>query len=181
MYNQETSAWRSYPLANPARRPAIDANGKVWAAHYFGNAISKIDPVTGTVTEFELPLKDGNPYDVWPDADDNLWVENGIYNALVRFDQATSTFTYFPVPGAPGAYAEARPRCGRDALVHAARAVGAGRGRAQAERQRAAGRRKRGPVGRSAKRGQAANRGGRPIAAARVGQRAGRPTAAAGR
>ena len=98
MYNQETAAWRSYPLANPARRPAIDANGKVWAAHYFGNAISKIDPVTGTVTEFELPLKDGNPYDVWPDADDNLWVENGIYNALVRFDQTTNAFTYFPFP-----------------------------------------------------------------------------------
>ncbi len=98
MYNQETAEWRSYPLANPARRPAIDANGKVWAAHYFGNAISKIDPVTGTVTEFELPLKDGNPYDVWPDAEDNLWVENGIYNALVRFDQKTNAFTYFPFP-----------------------------------------------------------------------------------
>ena len=98
MYNQETSAWRSYPLANPARRPAIDSDGKVWAAHYFGNAISRIDPATGTVTEFELPLKDGNPYDVWPDADDNLWVENGIYNSLVRFDQATGDFTYFPFP-----------------------------------------------------------------------------------
>ena len=98
MYNQETAAWRSYPLANPARRPAIDANGKIWAAHYFGNAISKIDPVTSAVTEYTLPLKDGNPYDVWPDADDNLWVENGIYNSLVRFDQATSDFTYFPFP-----------------------------------------------------------------------------------
>ena len=98
MYNQETAAWRSYPLANPARRPAIDTNGKIWAAHYFGNAISKIDPVTSTVTEYTLPLKDGNPYDVWPDADDNLWVENGIYNSLVRFDQATNEFTYFPFP-----------------------------------------------------------------------------------
>ena len=98
MYNQETAAWRSYPMANPARRPAIDSDGKVWAAHYFGNAISRIDPVTGTVTEFELPLKDGNPYDVWPDADDNLWVENGIYNSLVRFDQVTGEFTYFPFP-----------------------------------------------------------------------------------
>ena len=98
MYNQETAQWRSYPLANPARRPAIDANGKIWAAHYFGNAISKIDPVTSTVTEYTLPLKDGNPYDVWPDDDDNLWVENGIYNSLVRFDQKTDEFTYFPFP-----------------------------------------------------------------------------------
>ena len=98
MYNQETTEWKSYPMANPARRPTIDSNGKVWAAHYFGNAISRVDPVTGEVTEYELPLKDGNPYDLWPDEDDNLWVENGIYNSLVKFDQRTQMFTYFPFP-----------------------------------------------------------------------------------
>ena len=98
MFDQETQEWTSYPMANPARRPAIDGAGKVWAAHYYGNAITKIDPLTGAVTEYELPLKDGNPYDVWPDADDNLWVENMIYNSLVRFDQASGAFTYFPFP-----------------------------------------------------------------------------------
>ena len=54
--------------------------------------------MTGDVTEYELPLKDGNPYDVWPDTEDNLWVENAIYNSLVRFDQTTEEFTYFPFP-----------------------------------------------------------------------------------
>ena len=54
--------------------------------------------MTGDVTEFELPLKDGNPYDLWPDAEDNLWVENGIYNSLVKFDQGTQEFTYYPFP-----------------------------------------------------------------------------------
>ena len=98
MYNQEIAEWKSYPTATPARRPTIDSNGKVWAAHYFGNAISMIDPVTGEVTKYELPLKDGNPYDLWPDDDDNLWVENGIYNSLVKFDQRTQEFTYFPFP-----------------------------------------------------------------------------------
>lgn len=98
MYNQETSEWRSYPMANPARRPAIDSRGKVWAAHYFGNAITRIDPVNGEVTEYELPLKDGNPYDLWPDEEDNLWVENAIYNSLVRFDQDSEQFTYYPFP-----------------------------------------------------------------------------------
>ena len=98
MFDQETQEWTSYAMANPARRPAVDGAGKVWAAHYYGNAITKIDPLTGAVTEYELPLKDGNPYDVWPDADDNLWVENMIYNSLVRFDQASGAFTYFPFP-----------------------------------------------------------------------------------
>ena len=111
MYNQETAEWTSYPMSNPARRPTIDSNGKVWAAHYFGNAISRIDPVTGEVTEYELPLKDGNPYDLWPDEDDNLWVENGIYNSLVKFDQRTEQFTYFPFPE----YRAHTPKLDRDA------------------------------------------------------------------
>ena len=98
MYNQETAEWTSFPMANPARRPTIDARGKVWAAHYFGNAITKIDPVSGEVTEYELPLKDGNPYDLWPDTEDNLWIENAIYNSMVKFDQATERFSYFPFP-----------------------------------------------------------------------------------
>jgi streptogramin lyase len=98
MYNQETSEWTSYPMSNPARRPTIDSRGKIWAAHYFGNAITKIDPVNGEITEYQLPLKDGNPYDVWPDRDDNLWVENAIYNSLVRFDQTNEEFTYYPFP-----------------------------------------------------------------------------------
>lgn len=98
MYNQETQEWKSYPMSNPARRPAIDANGKIWAAHYYGNTITKIDPVTDEITEYELPLKDGNPYDIWPDLDNNLWIENMMYNSLVKFDQQSTQFTYFPFP-----------------------------------------------------------------------------------
>ena len=98
MFNQETQEWKSYPMTNPARRPAVDANGKVWAAHYFGNTITMIDPVTEAVTSYELPLKHGNPYDIWPDAENNLWIENGIYDSLVKFDQQTKEFTYFPFP-----------------------------------------------------------------------------------
>ena len=89
MYNQETQEWKSYPMTNPARRPAVDRNGKVWAAHYYGNTITMIDPVTEEISSYELPLKDGNPYDVWPDADNN---------SMVKFDQTTKEFTYFPFP-----------------------------------------------------------------------------------
>ena len=98
MYNQETSQLHSFPMKTPTRRPTVDSRGKVWAAHYYGNAISMIDPVTGNVSHYELPLKDGNPYDVWTDNEDNLWIENGIYNSLVKFDQNTEAFTYFPFP-----------------------------------------------------------------------------------
>ncbi len=50
------------------------------------------------MTEYELPLKYGNPYDLWPDADDNIWVENAVYNSLVKFEPATQKWTYYPFP-----------------------------------------------------------------------------------
>ncbi len=98
MYNQETSQWKTYPTTAPARRVAEDANGKIWAPEYFGNKIANIDPVTGRVTEYEMPLKYGNPYDAWPDSENNIWVENAVYSSMVKFDQRTKKFTYFPFP-----------------------------------------------------------------------------------
>ena len=59
---------------------------------------SPIDPVTGQVTNYELPLNYGNPYEIWPNLEDNLWVGNRAYGSLVRFDQQTEQFTYFPYP-----------------------------------------------------------------------------------
>ena len=135
MYNQETQEWKSYPMTNPARRPAIDANGKVWAAHYYGKTITMIDPVTDDVTSYELPLKDGNPYDIWPDTDNNLWIENGIYNSMVKFDQTTKEFTYFPFPELRAHPEAGFGPSGRD-VVHASECVGSGDRGAQAERER---------------------------------------------
>ena len=98
MYNQETGDWTSYPTTNPTRRLDVDSRGKVWSVQYFGNRISMIDPTTDTVTEYDLPLKYGNPYEIIADLDDNLWIENASYNSLVKFDQQTEEFTYFPFP-----------------------------------------------------------------------------------
>jgi streptogramin lyase len=98
MRDPQSERWKQYAISSPARRVSVDSSGKVWVNQYFGNAISMVDPDSGKVTEYRLPLKHGNPYDVWPDRDDNLWIENSVYNALVRFDQKTRAFTYFPFP-----------------------------------------------------------------------------------
>ncbi len=82
----------------PARRVTMDQKGMVWVCEYFGNKIAMLDPDSGKVTEYDLPLKYGNPYDLWPDADDNIWVENAVYNSLVKFEPATKKWTYYPFP-----------------------------------------------------------------------------------
>lgn len=98
MYDPATDKWTQHKIKTPARRVAVDQKGMVWACEYFGNHIAMLNPDTGQVTEYELPLKNGNPYDIWPDNDGNLWIENAVYNSLVKFEPATKKWTYYPFP-----------------------------------------------------------------------------------
>lgn len=97
-FDPKTDKWTTYNIPVAARRLAIDSKGMVWAAGYFGNNIIMLDPSNGKVTEYTMPLKYGNPYDLWPDQDDNIWIENAVYNSLVKFEPKTKKFTYFPFP-----------------------------------------------------------------------------------
>jgi len=98
LYDPKTDKWTTYPTTASNRRLTIDPSGNVWANQYFGNAIAKVDPRTGKVTEYKLPLKYGNPYETWSDRDGNLWIENAVYNSIIKFDPRTEKFTYFPFP-----------------------------------------------------------------------------------
>jgi virginiamycin B lyase len=98
MYDQVADKWTKYPTSNPTRRVTLDSKGNVWACQYFGNKIARIEPTSGKVTEYEMPLRYGAPYEVWADHNDNLWIENSTYNSLIRFDPKSERFTYFPFP-----------------------------------------------------------------------------------
>jgi len=97
-YDPTTDRFKEYKISVPARRVTVDQNGMIWVCEYFGNKIASIDPESGKVTEYDLPLKYGNPYDLWPDAEGNIWVENAVYNSLVKFEPGTKKFTYYPFP-----------------------------------------------------------------------------------
>jgi streptogramin lyase len=97
-YDPMTDKWNTYNISVPARRVTVDSKGNVWVCQYFGNRIAMLDPNTGKVTEYDLPLRYGNPYDLWPDNEDNIWVENAVYNSLVKFEPATKRWTYYPFP-----------------------------------------------------------------------------------
>lgn len=98
MYDQNTDTWTRYRTTHGNRRIAIDSKGNIWTSQYFGNSVAMVEPSSGRVTEYTLPLKYGNVYEVRPDADDNIWAENAVYNSLVRLDRRTNKWTYFPYP-----------------------------------------------------------------------------------
>ena len=65
--------------------------------------LGRLDPVTGTITEYELPTPHSEPYTVEVDREDNVWVAGYLSNTLAVFDRAKGSFTEYPIP-TPGAH-----------------------------------------------------------------------------
>ncbi len=81
-----------------------DRDGHVWYSDFVENFLGELDPRTGAVTEYPIPVaKPGFPtgaLDLEQDADGNLWLALMFQTGLARFDMATKTFKIFPLPSA---------------------------------------------------------------------------------
>ena len=89
------------PLTKPCqiRRLGIDQKGIVWFGIYSHGKLGKLDPATGKVVEYKIPLAYSEPYDAWPDAEGNIWVpDDGQGGTLMKFDPKTEKFAYYPAP-----------------------------------------------------------------------------------
>ena len=98
MWDPKTEKWSTFTPPNNIRRVVFDSKGMVWLCEYFANGVLMLNPETGKMTEYKLPLKHGNPYEVAADRNDNIWLENAAYESFVRLDPRTKKFTYFPYP-----------------------------------------------------------------------------------
>jgi streptogramin lyase len=80
----------------------VDAGGTVWFSHFGEPLLSRMDPGSGEVTDFPLPvLKKNLPVgtlDLEADRDGNLWIGMMQQGGIARFDTKTGTVQAFPVP-----------------------------------------------------------------------------------
>jgi streptogramin lyase len=78
------------------------ADGTVWYADFGHQFIGSLDPKTGKVKDYPLPLvKPGFPtgtLDLEPDPSGNLWVSMMYQTGIARFDTKTKKFTVYPLP-----------------------------------------------------------------------------------
>src|SRR5437899_10743639 len=74
----------------------VDADGMVWYSDFGEQFLGKMDPKTGKVTEYPIPvLKAGFPrgtLDLEPDKDGNVWVALMYQGGGAKFDKQTQTF-----------------------------------------------------------------------------------------
>ena len=80
----------------------VDSDGLVWFSHFGEALLSRMDPRTGEVREFPLPvLKKGLPLgtlDLEADRDGNLWIGMMQQGGIAKFDKKTQSVQAFPVP-----------------------------------------------------------------------------------
>jgi streptogramin lyase len=80
----------------------VDSDGMVWYSDFGEQFLGKMDPKTGKVTEYPIPvLKEGFPrgtLDLETDKDGNMWVAMMYQGGVTRFDKNTQTFKTWAVP-----------------------------------------------------------------------------------
>ena len=79
-----------------------DEQGMVWFTHFAEQFLGKMDPKTGKVWEFPLPvLKANQPMgtlDLKTDKDGNIWIGMMYQGGIARFDRKTETFKVWSLP-----------------------------------------------------------------------------------
>ena len=77
-------------------------NGIVWYSDFGQQYLGKMDPATGKVTEYRVPMmKPGYPtggLDIEPSKDGELWLSGMYQGGLTAFDPKTSAFKSYPLP-----------------------------------------------------------------------------------
>jgi virginiamycin B lyase len=80
----------------------VDRDGMVWFTHFGEQFLGSLDPKTGKVAEYPLPvLKPGYPIgtlDLETDKAGNLWIAMMYQGGVAKFDKATGTFQTWKVP-----------------------------------------------------------------------------------
>jgi virginiamycin B lyase len=94
-----------YDLPQRTRQPhdvVVDSDGMVWYAGFGEPILGKMDPKTGKITEYPMPVLKpktviGN-LDVEFDEDQNLWIAMTFQSAIAKFDRKTEKFQIFKLP-----------------------------------------------------------------------------------
>src|SRR5256886_14946226 len=94
-----------YDLPNALIQPhdvVLDREGSVWYSDFGQMFLGKMDPKTGKVTQYPIPIvKPGWPegtLDLEFDRDDNPWIGVMYQNAIARFDKKTEKFQLWQTP-----------------------------------------------------------------------------------
>ena len=99
--------YTTYDLPQKTRQPhdvVVDSKGLAWYASFGEQILGKLDPRTGHVTEYPIPvLKPSAPTGILGvrlDEDENVWMGMQFQGGIAKFDRKTETFQTWSLPPA---------------------------------------------------------------------------------
>jgi len=109
---REWSSWDTPTWTRTQKNPGgygatVAGDGRVWFALQSADLMSRVDPKTGVVDEFEIPVEGiVYPRRMDTDSEGNVWVALWRAGKLMKIDQHTAEMTLFDPPTPPynGAY-----------------------------------------------------------------------------
>ena len=102
--NNEWTIFTPPTYPGQVRRLNVDAQNNIWfgiwSAGKRAGRLDKLDQTTGRITEYTIPRRNANPYDVAQDFEGNIWSADvgGSAASLWKFNPRDATFTLYPKP-----------------------------------------------------------------------------------
>jgi streptogramin lyase/cytochrome c5 len=106
-FDTSNNGWTLFQSpTNPghARRLNVDRDNNVWWGVYSAGKrpgfLTKLDQRTGKMTEYVIPRRNSQLYDVSQGPDGTIWGPDfgGLHASIMNFDPATEKFTFYPTP-----------------------------------------------------------------------------------
>ena len=89
--------WTTPTPGSRSRDPIQAADGTIWYAGQWTNLIGRINPATGEIKEYPLPVN-AKPHTVTLDARGNVWYTGNANATIGYFDPRTEKITEFKMP-----------------------------------------------------------------------------------
>ena len=86
--------WQVPTLGQRSRDPIEAPDGSIWWTGMYASLIGRLDPETGDMEEYRLPLA-ARPHSIIPDADGNIWYSGNSNSTIGMLDPETGLITEY--------------------------------------------------------------------------------------
>ena len=90
----EIREWVVPTLGQRSRDPIEAPDGSIWWTGMWASLVGRLDPASGVMEEFRLPLA-ARPHSIVPDEDGNIWYTGNSNGTIGKLDPATGLITEF--------------------------------------------------------------------------------------
>jgi len=91
----EITEWVAPTLGQRTRDPVEAPDGSIWWTGMWASLVGRLDPATGEMEEFRLPVS-ARPHSIVPDSQGNIWYTGNSNGTIGRLDPATGEITQYP-------------------------------------------------------------------------------------